>query len=41
MSLINKLNIPQKIDGQAIIGAFYTVASLVVESEAGLVALRV
>ena len=41
MSLINKLNIPQKIRGQAIIRAFRTVAFLVIESEAELVASRV
>lgn len=35
-SLINKLNVPQKIGGQAILGAFRTVASSIVESEAGL-----
>lgn len=36
MALINKLNVPQKIGGQAIIGASRTVASIVVEAEAGL-----
>ena len=35
-SLINKLNLPQKIGVQAIKGAFRTVASTVAESEAGL-----
>lgn len=35
-SLINKLNIPQKIGAQAIIGAFRTVAGSIAESEAGL-----
>lgn len=35
-SLNNKLNIPQKIGGQAIIGAFCTVASTIAELEAGL-----
>lgn len=34
--LIHQLNVPQKIAGQAIIGAFHTVASVIVESEAGL-----
>lgn len=37
VSLINKLNIPQKIDAQAIIGAFRTVAGSIAESEAGLI----
>ncbi len=36
MGLIHQLNVPQKIAGQAIIGAFRTVASVIAESEAGL-----
>ena len=36
MALVNKLNIPQKIGGQAVIGAFRTVAAIVRESKAGL-----
>ena len=36
MALVNKLNIPQKIGGQAVIGAFCTVAAIIGESEAGL-----
>ena len=41
ISLINKLNILQKIREQAIIGAFCIVASSVIESEAELVVPRV
>lgn len=37
MVLFNKLNIPQKIERQAIIRAFCIVTSIVVESEAELV----
>ena len=36
MALVNKLNFPQKIGGQAIIGMFYTITSIVVESKVGL-----
>lgn len=36
VSLINKLNISQKIGAQAIIGAFRTVAGLIAGFEAGL-----
>lgn len=36
MALVNKLNVPHKIGRQAIIRAFCTVASIVVESKAGL-----
>ena len=36
MALVNKLNVLPKIGRQAIIGAFYTVVSIVVESKAGL-----
>lgn len=36
MSLLNKLNVPQKVGGQAVIGAFPIVASIVGESKARL-----
>ncbi len=36
LGLIHQLNVPQKIAGQAIIGAFRTVASAIAESESGL-----
>ncbi len=35
-AIINKLNLPQRVGGQAIIGAFSTVAMIVAESETGL-----
>ncbi len=41
ISLINKFNIPQKIERQAIIRILYMVSSLVVEFEAGLVISKV
>ena len=41
MALVNKLNIPQKIREQAIIGAFRTVAAIVGESEAELELLTI
>ncbi len=39
MALVNKLNIPQKIGGQAVIRAFCIVAAMVGDSEAGLKSL--
>lgn len=36
IALVDKLNMPQKIGGQAVIGVFCTVASIIGESKARL-----
>ena len=36
MALVHQLNVPQRIAGQAVIGAFRTVALVIAEAEAGL-----